>query len=389
MIKQKRIGQVLAVCVAVIGLAAAPDDSTAGVHAWRTQHEPQILHELFDLLAIPNVATDKADIQRNADALVKMFERRQFTGGVVPTAGSPLVLMERRVPGASRTLTFYFHYDGQPVDASEWTYEPPFSPVIVAAHPPAGRTISLDTWQGPIDPEWRIYGRSSSDDKSPIVALPAAIDALDAQGPSAIASNVRILLEGEEEAGSPNLAAAVREHADRIRGDALILVDGPRHASGRVTMNFGARGLMAATITVYGALRDLHSGNYGNWAPNPALDLARLLASMKDEHGRVTIDGFYDDVVLTASERQAVDEIPNVEPTLPIVRLPTLGGSTPFYLFADVLKMPTFGLQIVNFDNNQHGANENLRIENLWEGTRASPFVPLQFLAQDLEVAAR
>ena len=484
---------------ALLVFLAAADDATMRVRAWRTQHETQILHELFDLLAIPNVATDAADIRRNADALVTMFERRHFTGDVVATKGAPLVLMERRVPSASRTLTFYFHYDGQPVVASEWTYEPPFSPVIVVPHAPAGRTISLETWQGAIDPEWRVYGRSSSDDKSPIVALLAAIDALDAQGPAAITSNIRILLEGEEEAGSPNLAAAVHDHADRIRGDALILVDGPRHASGRATMNFGARGLMTATVTVYGAQRDLHSGNYGNWAPNPALDLARLLASMKDEHGRVTIDGFYDDVVpLTPSERQAIDEIPDVEPTLmqtfgftrrenpserlelrynqptlnvnaldagggvggqgrtiipasasaridvrlvhaidpvkefdrivahvrqqgyfivdaepdaamraahammarvtrgggypagrtsmdtplaaavagalsraaggPIVRLPTLGGSTPFYLFSDVLKVPTFGLSIVNFDNNQHGANENLRIGNLWEG---------------------
>src|SRR6185312_7105692 len=129
-------------------------------------------------------------------------------------------------------FTFYFHYDGQPVVASEWTYEPPFSPVIVVPHAPAGRTISLDTWKGAFDPEWRIYGRSSSDDKSPLIALQAAIDALDAQGASAIGSNVRLLLDGEAEAGSPNLAAAVQEHADRIRGGALRLVDRPRHASG-------------------------------------------------------------------------------------------------------------------------------------------------------------
>jgi acetylornithine deacetylase/succinyl-diaminopimelate desuccinylase-like protein len=493
-----RVGKMVAACLAV-SLVAAADDSTARVRAWRTQHEPQILRELVDLLAIPNVATNQADIQRNAEALVRMFEQRRFSGGVAPTAGAPLVLMERRTPGATRTLTFYFHYDGQPVDPAEWTYDKPFSPIIVVPHAPAGRTITLATWTGAIDPEWRVYGRSSSDDKSPIVALLAAVDALDAQPAPPIAANVRIILEGEEEAGSPNLAAAVREYADRIRGDALILVDGPRHASGQATMNFGSRGLMAATITVYGATRDLHSGNYGNWAPNPALDLARLLASIKDETGRVTIDGFYDDVVpLTASERKAIDELPDAEPTLmktfgftrrenpserlelrhnqptvnvnaleagggvggqgrtiipasasarldvrlvhaidpakqfdrlvahvrkqgyfvvdrdpdaaaraahpllarvtriggypagrtsvdsplaaavsgalaaaaggPIARLPTIGGSTPFYLFSDVMKIPTFGLSIVNFDNNQHGPNENLRIQNLWEG---------------------
>jgi acetylornithine deacetylase/succinyl-diaminopimelate desuccinylase-like protein len=402
------------------------------------------------------------------------------------------------VPGARRTVAFYFHYDGQPVEARDWTHAPPFSPVIVTDLTPAGRTLTLDQLRGSIDPQWRVFGRSSSDDKGPIVAFLAAIDALDA-GHIPVTSNIRVVMEGEEEAGSPNLEAAVRANADRIRADALILVDGPRHASDRPTLNFGSRGLMGATITVYGASRDLHSGNYGNWAPNPALDLARLLASMKQADGRVTIDGFYDDVVpLTPAERQAIDEIPDVEATLmqtygftrrenaaerlelrhnqptinvnaieagggvggqgrtiipgsasakidvrlvkaidpakqfdrllahvrkqgyfvvetepdaatraahpmlarvtrtggypagrtsmetplaasiakalsdaaggQLVRLPTIGGSTPFYLFADVLGVPTFGLSIVNFDNNQHGANENLRIKNLWEG---------------------
>jgi acetylornithine deacetylase/succinyl-diaminopimelate desuccinylase-like protein len=483
----------------VVGLfAASAVDDTARVRAWRTAHERQILGELFEFLSLPNVAAQRSDVQRNAEALVAMFAKRHFAAEIVPTAGAPLVFAERKVPSARGTAAFYFHYDGQPVVPSEWIYNPPFSPIIVVPHAPAGRTISLDTFQGPIDPDWRVYARSSSDDKSPIVALLSAVDALDAsQLP--LASNIRVILEGEEEAGSPNLESALRQHGDRIKADALFLVDGPRHASGRVTMNFGSRGLMAATITVYGATRDLHSGNYGNWAPNPALDLARLLASMKDDHGHVTIDGFYDDVVpLTASEKKAIDEIPDVEPTLmkeygfsrrenpserlelrhnqptlnvnaldagggvggqgrtiipasasaridvrlvkaidpakefdrivahvrkqgyfvvdkdpdaamraahaliakvtrvggypagrtsmdtplaaavsgalaaaagrPIVRLPTLGGSTPFYLFADVLKIPTYGFSMVNFDNNQHGPNENLRIGNLWEG---------------------
>src|SRR5439155_23389593 len=160
------------------------------------------------------------------------------------------------------------------------------------------------------------YGRSSSDDKWPIVALLAAIDALESSE-IALTSNVRVVMEGEEEAGSPNLESVVRAHGDRIRGDALLLVDGPRHPSDRATLNFGARGIMNALVTVYGPTRDLHSGNYGNWAPNPALELARLLASMKDDAGRVTIDGFYDDVVpLTADERKAIDEIPDVAPAL-------------------------------------------------------------------------
>jgi acetylornithine deacetylase/succinyl-diaminopimelate desuccinylase-like protein len=489
----------LALCAAAVSTTVAQgQDAVARVRAWRGQHEPQILRELFDLVAIPNVASDKDGIARNAQALTRMFEKRRFLPELIATGGPPLVVAERRTAGAARTLAFYFHYDGQPVEPREWTHAPPFSPIIVTDSGPGGRTLTLDQVRGAIDPQWRVFGRSTSDDKSPIVAFLAAIDALDAAG-IPLSSNIRVLMEGEEEAGSPNLEAAVRAHPERVRADALILVDGPRHASDRPTLNFGSRGLMGALITVYGASRDLHSGNYGNWAPNPALDLARLLASMKQADGRVTIDGFYDDVVpLTAAEKQAIDEIPDVEPTLmqaygftrrenpaerlelrhnqptlnvnaieagggvggqgrtiipasasakldvrlvkaidpskqferlvahvrkqgyfvvdtepdaatraahPLIakvtrsggypagrtsmetplaasiaaalsdaaggqlaRLPTIGGSTPFYLFADVLGVPTYGLSIVNFDNNQHGPNENLRIKNLWEG---------------------
>jgi acetylornithine deacetylase/succinyl-diaminopimelate desuccinylase-like protein len=483
------------------GLAAAPDDPVSRVRAWREQHEREILLELFDFLKLPNVASNTADIERNAQALARMLERRRFLPDRIATPGSPVVLAERQAPAARRTITFYFHYDGQPVDPAEWTYEPPFSPVIVAAHQPAGRTISLSSWKDRIDPDWRIYARSSSDDKSPILAFLAAIDGLTSAG-IPLTSNIRIIAEGDEEAGSPSLERVVRDHGSRITGDALIMVDGPRHASGRPTLFFGARGIMSAVVTVFGPTRDLHSGNYGNWAPNPALALAKLLASMKDEHGRITIDGFYDDVTpLTAEERKAIDEIPDVAPALmktfgfskpeneserlelrhnlptinvnafeagggvhgqgrtvipasatarldlrlvkaidparqferltahvrtqgfflverepdaavraehpliaqvtraggypagrtaltlpiattiakalsdaaggPIVRLPSIGGSAPFYVFTDVLKIPTFGLSIVNFDNNQHGANENLKIQNLWEGIDA------------------
>ena len=487
----------LAVVLAIATLAAAPADTIARVREWRTQHERDILRELFDLLSIPNVAADQANIKRNADALTRMFERRRFAPEMLPTNGSPIVVAERRLPNVRRTITFYFHYDGQPVNAAEWIYEAPFKPVIVAEHEPQGRTLTLETWRDAIDPEWRIYGRSASDDKSPIVAFLSAVEALDASN-IALTSNVRVIMEGEEEAGSPNLETAVREHADRIRADALLLVDGPRHASDRPTLSFGARGIMNAIVTVYGPARDMHSGNYGNWAPNPALQLSRLLSSMKDDAGLVTIDGFYDDVTpLTAEEKKAIDEIPDVAPTLmkafgfakpetsdrlelrhnlptlninameagggvsgqgrtvipawakarldlrfvknvepskqfdrlvahirkqgyfivdkdpdaelraahpllasvtreggypagrtpldvpiaraitkaiadaaggQIVRLPTIGGSAPFYLFSDVLKVPTIGLSIVNFDNNQHGPNENVKIRNIWEG---------------------
>ena len=166
-----RVGSALSLFVALAATLLAQDAAVGRVRAWRAQHEPQILRELFDLLAIPNVASNAVDIERNAQALTRMFEKRRFLPETIPTGGAPLVVAERRVPDAHRTVTFYFHYDGQPVDAREWTHAPPFSPVIVADLASGGRAMKLDEVRGAIDPEWRVFGRSSSDDKSPIVAF--------------------------------------------------------------------------------------------------------------------------------------------------------------------------------------------------------------------------
>src|SRR3954471_7542971 len=187
----KRIAPILALIVA----AAAPlsaQDTAARVRAWRAQHEPQILRELFELVAIPNVASDKDGIARNAQALTRMFEKRRFLPETIATTGSPVVLAERRVAGAARTLTFYFHYDGQPVEPREWTHAPPFSPIIVTGADAAAPGLTLDRVHGAIDPNWRLYRRSSSDDKSPIVAFLSALDALDAAN-LPLTSNIRVI----------------------------------------------------------------------------------------------------------------------------------------------------------------------------------------------------
>ena len=247
--------------------------------------------ELVQLLSIPNVATDQADIQRNAARLLTMFEQRGFVAGLVTTAHSPILIGELKGPaGAARTLTFYFHYDGQPVVPAEWAGSGPFQPIFRDAPLGAGGHVVSLPASGPIDPGWRVYARSASDDKGPIVAFLAALDAARAGG-RPITSTIRVILEGDEEAGSPGLGGVFRDEGARIRGDLAIIMDGPQHASGRPTFYFGARGIMSAELTVFGARQDLHSGNYGNWAPNPALALSRLLASMKDGHGHVLDPG--------------------------------------------------------------------------------------------------
>jgi acetylornithine deacetylase/succinyl-diaminopimelate desuccinylase-like protein len=271
------------------------------------------MYELAELLAIPNVAADTANIRRNAEWLQSAFEARGFEARILPTDGNPLVWAERRFEGNDRTVLFYAHFDGQPVEAARWDQPDPFEPVLKA--PTAEdefEIIPMERLDGEIDPDWRIFARSASDDKSPIVMLLRAIDALDAEG-VAPTSDLRVILDGEEEAGSPHLAAAVRRYRDLLEADAMLIIDGPRHPSDAPTMRFGARGIMALTLVTYGPRRPQHSGHFGNWAPNPARRLAHLLASMTDDWGRVTIPGFYDGIEIPDAVRPLLDAVPDDE----------------------------------------------------------------------------
>jgi acetylornithine deacetylase/succinyl-diaminopimelate desuccinylase-like protein len=274
-------------------------------------HQAAIVRELVDLLRIPNVAADRDGIRRNAEHLVAMLGRRGMAAELLETSGNPLVYGERRVPGAVRTVLFYAHYDGQPVVPAAWKQQDPFSPVLLEGRLEDGaRERPLDSVTR-VEPDWRLYARSASDDKAPIVALCAALDALAGAGLGPTV-NVRIVLDGEEEAGSRSLVPAVRRYRDKLSADLLVVIDGPTHSSGRPTVAFGARGIQPLELTVYGPRTGVHSGNYGNWAPNPALALAHLLASMKDERGRVLVEGFYDGIApLSPEEARLIDEVPD------------------------------------------------------------------------------
>ncbi len=218
--------------------------------------------------------------------------------------------------GAKRTLGIYAHYDGQPVVPSSWT-SPPWSPTLRSgALEAGGEPLPLPGEGEPIDPEWRIYARSAGDDKAPIAALLAALDALREAGASPT-SNLRLLFEGEEEAGSKHLGRYLADHRERLEVDLWLICDGPVHPSRRPQLVFGVRGYTGLEITVYGAIRPLHSGHYGNWAPNPAMELARLVGGMKDADGRVLVDGFYDSTRAPAeAERRAIAKLPSPDEAL-------------------------------------------------------------------------
>ena len=229
-------------------------------------------------------------------------------------ARAPLVYGELIVPGATRTLGIYAHYDGQPVDPSNWTH-PPFEPTLYTASMEAGGSRRpLPETGSAVDPEWRIYARSAGDDKAPIAALLPVLRSFGDAGVTPT-SNLIFFLDGEEEAGSRHLDQYMEMQRDRIDNvDIWLFLDGPAHQSGRPQITFGVRGAMGMEVTVYGATRNLHSGHYGNWAPDTGNILARLLTSMKDDSGRVLIDGWYDTTdPIGAEERAALEGMPDYD----------------------------------------------------------------------------
>jgi acetylornithine deacetylase/succinyl-diaminopimelate desuccinylase-like protein len=241
------------------------------------------------------------------------FQTAQFT---TKTGSPPVVFGLYRVRRAKRTVVFYAHYDGQPVTPSQWASDPFLPMMRDGPLSPTARTVDWRQAKPPFDPEWRLFGRAAADDKASIVAFLSAFDALRAmhRSPSV---NLKVLWEGEEEAGSPHLGAVLRDHAVRLQSDLLLIGDGPVHQSGTPTLYFGARGAMRFDLTIYGPLHPLHDGHYGNWVPNPAVMAAQLIASLRDTSGRILIPGFYRDVQpLTRGERVAIARLPPVEDML-------------------------------------------------------------------------
>jgi acetylornithine deacetylase/succinyl-diaminopimelate desuccinylase-like protein len=279
----------LVVCTAARA-AASPDDAA---RAFLAEHEAAVVDELRELLRLPNVAPALDDLRANARLLTRMLTRRGIHAEMVETPGAmPVVYGELLTPNATRTLVFYAHFDGQPVgDAQTWR-SPPFEPTLRAGRVEDGAAVvAWDQARYPLPDDMRIYARSASDDKAPIVAMLAALDAL-RMADVPLSVNLKFFLDGEEEAGSPHLARILHEHRDRLDADLWVFADGPIDPRGLPRAVLGARGVMSFQITVFGAAYSLHSGHYGNVAPNPGARLAHVIASMRDEDGRILIDGF-------------------------------------------------------------------------------------------------
>lgn len=294
-------------------LVAQP--SVKASREWIKKDGPNILAEFKDLLSIPNHASDLPNIQRNAEKIKKLFADRGFAMRLLQEPGAPpIVYGEYKVKNAKRTLCFYAHYDGQPVDPALWKLDA-FDPALYdKAMYDGGKPISMPKAGEPINEEWRMYGRSASDDKAPIIAMMAAIDGLKASK-IGLTSNIKLFFDGEEESSSPHIETYMTKYGDLFKDITVwLLCDGAVYQTGDPSFKFGGRGVTSMQLKVYGPSRPLHSGHYGNWAPVPGQMLSHLLASMTDNDGNVTIEGYYDSVEpISEFERKQVMSAPNID----------------------------------------------------------------------------
>lgn len=273
---------------------------------------PATLKKHREFVSIPNVAVNPADMDKNFKWAQQEFEQRGFLVQWLQTSSIPVFFAERPTNRENaRTMLFYLHIDGQAANADSWDQNDPFTPVL--KRPVGNGEFELLDWSmldQEIDPEWRIFGRSAADDKAPIMMMLTALDLLDKEK-ARLPYNIKIILDGQEEAGSDGFLSTLDQYKSVYAADYLIIMDGPAHPTNKPTLTFGCRGNARCSITTYGAKLPQHSGHYGNYAPNPVFTLSRILASMKDEHGRVTIDGYYDEVALTDEVKAMLAKVPD------------------------------------------------------------------------------
>jgi acetylornithine deacetylase/succinyl-diaminopimelate desuccinylase-like protein len=279
----------------------------------KVQLESQIrksIDEIRDFVSIPNNSTDHADINRNLTWLSKKFKERGFNSSILPTEGESIFFATLPIVEEKPTILFYMHFDGQPVDPSKWNQDNPYQVVLKSPDGLNYKNESFESLNTNLYEDWRLFGRSTSDDKGPIVMFLNAFDLIKKNNKE-LPFNVKIILDSEEERGSKPLPKAAKDYKELLDADFLVINDGPVHSSGKPTIIYGCRGITSMTLTTYGPIKPQHSGHYGNYAPNPALQLSQLLASMKDKDGRVIINGYYDGIELNDATMTILKNVPD------------------------------------------------------------------------------
>ena len=317
------------------------------------------VEELKEFIAIPNDALVAEDVLKNITWLQEKFKDRGFETQVLETEGQPLFFAELPKVKRAKTILFYMHLDGQSVDPSKWNQEDPYKAVLKSKKGNSYTTLDWSSLENEMNEDWRIFGRSASDDKGPIVMLLQAIDLLK-ENKQKIPFNVKVILDSEEEKGSKPLPQAVKKYREILAADYLIINDGPLHVSDNPTMVYGCRGITTINLTTYGPIKPQHSGHYGNYAPNPGFRLAQLLATFKDDKGKVLIDGYYDGITIDESTAIILKSVPDNQAQI----LENLAVKTPESVgsfYQEALQYPSLNIR---------------GLSSGWTGTKVRTIIP-------------
>ena len=284
-----------------------------GLDELSLKYAKESFQELYEFFSISNDANYLEQIEPNVKWCEKAFSKRGFKTQRLETSTVPLLLATRENLKAKKTVLVYLQVDGQPVDTTKWHQPNPYIPALKEQNTNGNwNIIPWNKLEGEINNDWRIFSRSASDARGPDMMFLKAIDILN-DFKFKPDYNLKVIMDFEEELGSPNLPKAVLENKELLAADMLVIFDGPRHLSNQPTLSYGARGIAQITIEVFGPRSPLHSGNYGNYVPNPAMKLSQLLATMWQEDGRVAIPGWYDGITISDEVKEILKQVPDDE----------------------------------------------------------------------------
>ncbi len=330
------------------------------------QYAKTSFKELAEFFSLPNDANYPEQIEPNVQWCEKAFAQRGFTTERLTTETVPLLLATRTHRKAKKTVLVYLQIDGQPVDTTRWFQPDPYRPVLKERDAEGKwHIISWEKLKGAINPDWRIFSRSASDARGPDMMFLKAMDILNDHKvlPN---FNLKVIMDFEEELGSPRLPQAVLDNKEKLAADMLVIFDGPRHLSNQPTLAYGARGIATISLEVFGPRSPLHSGNYGNYAPNPAMKLSQLLATMWHDDGRVAIEGWYDGITISDGVKEVLAQVPDDEPQIQkdfgISHTDNIGTN-----FQEAIQYPALGI---------------LGLEAAWVGKERRTIIPATAIAE-------
>lgn len=279
---------------------------------WDEKIDQKLLSVLYkhkELVSIPNLPVNVPEMERNMRWVTEQFQQVDFDVKQLPSTTLPVLFAERIIDKNLKTILFYFHLDGQPVNPEAWNQENPFVPVLKAYQQEKWIDLDWNALNHEINDDWRIFARAAADDKAPIVMMLSALELLKAQlqNPK---FNIKIIFDLEEEYSSKGFLSTLKKYKETYAADYMIIMDGPAHSSNKPTLTFGCRGIATCSITTYGSKLPQHSGHYGNYVPNPVFGLSSLLASMKDDSGKVLIEDYYKGIDITSDISKTLNSVP-------------------------------------------------------------------------------